>query len=89
MKAPPVQPLCRSLLLLSVLASSTAPATETDTLPSLPVWQVLEYEQKAFFVTAKSRVEIATAADNSEHWRLTASSSVASNSEDGIDALGL
>lgn len=82
MKAPPVQPLCRSLLLLSVLASSTAPATETDTLPSLPVWQVLEYEQKAFFVTAKSRVEIATAADNSEHWRLTASSSVASNSED-------
>jgi hypothetical protein len=82
MKAPPVQPLCRSLLLLSVLASSTAPATETDTLPSLPVWQVLEYEQKAFFVTAKSRVEIATADDNSEHWRLTARSSVASNSED-------
>jgi len=82
MKAPPVQPLCRSLLLLSVLASSPAPATETSTFSSLPVWQVLEYEQKAFFVTAKSRVEIATAADNSEHWRLTASSSVASNSED-------
>ena len=82
MKAPPVQPLCRSLLLLSVLASSPAPATETSTFSSLPVWQVLEYEQKAFFVTAKSRVAIAAAADNSEHWRLTASSSVASNSED-------
>lgn len=82
MRAPPLQPLCRSLLLLAGLASSPVPATETNTLPSLPVWQVLEYEQKAFFVTAKSRVEIATAADNSEHWRLTASSSVASNSED-------
>ena len=55
MKAPPVQPLYRSLLLLSVLASSTAPATETDTLPSLPVWQVLEYEQKDGWLTAAAR----------------------------------
>jgi hypothetical protein len=82
MRTTPVQPLCRSLLLLAGLVSSQVPANETNTLPSLPQWQVLEYEQKAFFMTAKSRVEIVAAGDNSEHWRLTASSSVASNSED-------
>jgi hypothetical protein len=82
MRTTPVQPLCRSLLLLAGLVSSQVPANETDTLPSLPQWQVLEYEQKAFFMTAKSRVEIVAAGENSEHWRLTASSSVASNSED-------
>ena len=82
MRTTPVQPLCRSLLLLAGLVSSQVPANETDTLPSLPQWQVLEYEQKAFFMTAKSRVEIVAAADNGEYWRLTASSSVASNSED-------
>lgn len=82
MRTTPLQPLCRSLLLLAGLVSSQVPANETSTLPSLPRWQILEYEQKAFFMTAQSRVEITTADDNSEHWRLTASSSVASNSED-------
>jgi hypothetical protein len=82
MRTTPVQPLCRSLLLLAGLVSSQVPANETNTLPSLPQWQVLEYEQKAFFMTAKSRVEIVAAADNADYWRLTASSSVASNSED-------
>ena len=82
MRTTPLQPLCRSLLLLAGLTSSQVPANEAITLPSLPQWQILEYEQKAFFMTAKSRVEITTAADNREHWRLTASSSVASNSED-------
>jgi hypothetical protein len=82
MKTPRLQPLCRSLLLAAGLASSQALATQTSTPPPLPVWQVLEYEQKAFFMTARSRVEIAAAVDNSERWRLTANSSVASNSED-------
>tara|TARA_R110001599_G_scaffold353884_2_gene602358 strand:+ start:43879 stop:44736 length:858 start_codon:yes stop_codon:yes gene_type:complete len=77
-----VEPLCRSLLLFTALASSQVPAGETSNIPPLPVWQVLEYEQKAFFMTAKSRVEIAVDENNSEHWQLTASSSVASNSEE-------
>jgi hypothetical protein len=82
MKTPPLQPVFRSLLLAASLASAQVPATETSTPSPLPEWQVLEYEQKAFFMTAKSRVEIVAAAENSEHWRLTASSSVASNSEE-------
>ena len=77
----PVQSLCRNLLLLTALASSQVPAAETDSGPALPLWQVLEYEQKAFFMTAKSRVEIVVDADNNEHWQLSAASSVASNSE--------
>tara|TARA_R110001592_G_scaffold336960_1_gene622790 strand:- start:56765 stop:57622 length:858 start_codon:yes stop_codon:yes gene_type:complete len=77
-----VEPLCRSLALFTVLASSQVAAGETGKVLPLPDWKVLEYEQKAFFMTAKSRVEIDVDEDNSEHWQLTANSSVASNSEE-------
>lgn len=81
MKAPPLHPLLCCCLLF--LASARVPAAETDIPPpALPAWQVLEYEQQAFFVTAKSRVEITQDADDSQRWQLTASSSVASNSEE-------
>jgi hypothetical protein len=84
MKAPPLRPpLCCCLLFLAGLASAEVPATEIDIPPpALPTWQVLEYEQKAFFVTAKSRVEITPDAKDSQRWQLTANSSVASNSEE-------
>lgn len=81
MTIPPLQSLCRNLLLITALGSAQVPAADTGQGAELPVWQVLEYEQKAFFMTAKSRVEIAVDEHNSQHWQLSAASSVASNSE--------
>jgi hypothetical protein len=62
-------------------------ATASNTIVPLPDWQVLEYEQQAFWVTARSRVELAAmeeAPDNSAEpqWQLRATSSVASNAEE-------
>jgi hypothetical protein len=59
------------------------PAGAADLAPTpLPAWQVLEFEQQAFFVTARSRVEVVRDSTEGERWRLTANSSVASNSEE-------
>jgi len=49
--------------------------------PDLPDWRVLEYQQQAFLVTAQSRVELTPCSEQPNQWQLTASSSVASNSE--------
>jgi hypothetical protein len=57
----------------------------------LPDWQVLEYEQQAFWVTARSRIELTAvveteaedaAGGGEQQWRLRAASSVASNREE-------
>ena len=74
------QLLCQPLLFCSLLSMAGIAAGATP----LPAWQVLEYEQQAFFVTARSRVEIVPDAANAENWRLSANSSVASNSEELI-----
>jgi hypothetical protein len=50
-------------------------------LPQLPDWQVLEFEQKAFWATARSRLEILPATDDKEQWELNVLSSVVDNSE--------
>lgn len=50
-------------------------------LPQLPDWQVLEFEQKAFWATARSRLEILPASDDREQWELDVLSSVVDNSE--------
>ena len=47
----------------------------------LPDWQVLEFEEKAFWATAKSRLEIVPAPDNKKLWQLSVLSSVVNNSE--------
>lgn len=74
--------LCCGLLSLHALADPPEAAVASAAPPALPAWQVLEYEQQAFFVTARSRVEIMPDSDDPGQWRLTASSSVASNSEE-------
>jgi hypothetical protein len=48
---------------------------------TLPAWQVLEFEHKAFWATARSRVEINSDAANEQLWQLNASSSVINSSE--------
>jgi hypothetical protein len=49
--------------------------------PPLPEWQVLEFEEKAFWATARSRLEILPAADDKQFWELNVLSSVVDNSE--------
>ena len=73
--------LCGSLLSLATLPGLPAGAAEVSP-PLLPEWQVLEYEQQAFFVTARSRLEIAAGTDDPSRWQLTAQSSVANNTEE-------
>jgi len=75
--------LIRSCLLSAVaLAGLPAAADDTKTVaPPLPAWQVLEYEQKAFLVTARSRVELNPDSEEAGRRQLKADSSVANNSE--------
>ncbi len=61
------------------LAVGTGPVAAAGP-PPLPAWQSLEFEQKAFWVTASSRVTLDPATDG--RWRLTADNSVASNTEE-------
>jgi hypothetical protein len=49
--------------------------------PALPDWQVLEFEHKAFWATARSRVEINRDKADEQLWQLNATSSVISSSE--------
>ena len=79
---------CRRLLpggLLCLAALATLPAGAADSDPAaLPAWQVLEYEQQAFFVTARSRIDVVPDSADPQRWRLTASSAVANNSEEVV-----
>ena len=71
--------LCLALILGGSFMGVNASADETT--PALPLWQSLEFEQKAFWATARSRIEINQHANNQKQWQLTAISSVASNFE--------
>ncbi|HEY6132318.1 MAG TPA: hypothetical protein VIV27_09870, partial [Halioglobus sp.] len=50
-------------------------------MPPLPDWRVVEFEEKAFWATARSRLEILPAPDDKKYWELQAQSSVVDNSE--------
>lgn len=75
--------MCCCLLSAVALANLPAAAAEEKQAdqPPLPTWQILEYEQQAFFVTASSRLELNRDSENAGRWQLSANSSVASNSE--------
>ena len=71
----------RCLLLVSAnLAGSLACAVQPAP-PTLPVWQILDFEQQAFWATARSQIEVQPVPGDEQRWQLTAASSVASNSE--------
>lgn len=65
--------LCMALVGLSQAADNE--------MPQLPDWEVLEFEEKAFWATARSRLEILPAPDNAKLWELNVQSSVVDNSE--------
>ena len=66
--------LCLLLLAPGLVAASSA-------TPPQPAWKVLEFEEKAFWATAKSRVEVTLPGDKNQHLQFRASSSVVGNSE--------
>lgn len=57
-------------------------AAAVQASPELPVWRVLEFEQRALWATAKSRVSVDPIEGADALWQLSASSSVVSNSEE-------
>ncbi|MCB1688144.1 MAG: hypothetical protein KDI33_06650 [Halioglobus sp.] len=67
-------------VLFSLSMASLAQAAQ-DEVPSLPSWQVLDYEQKAFWATARSRLEVLPAPGKPNVWVLDVLSSVVDNSE--------
>lgn len=74
----------RILLILLVLAlSAPGYGAASGAMPQLPDWQVLEFEEQAFWATANSRLEL-LAAEEETHWEFSASSSVVSNSEEVV-----
>jgi hypothetical protein len=68
-------------LALSLVAHLAA-AGGGEAPPPLPIWQTLEFEQTAYWVTARSSVTLNPCPDNPQDWQLTATSSVASNAEE-------
>ena len=68
------------LVVCSLSLANLAQATE-NAIARLPSWQVLEYEQKAFWATAKSRLEVMPVAGKPGEWVLDVLSSVVDNSE--------
>jgi hypothetical protein len=71
--------LCSMLLFIHFPGILEANDTEP---PLLPVWQILEFEQRAFFATAKSSLEVMAAPDRPGQWALSVNSSVLDNSEE-------
>ena len=68
------------LILLCTTFTAVGQAAETAE-PQLPGWQVLEFEQQAYWATAKSRLELIPDPDDPDLWQLNVLSSVVGNSE--------
>lgn len=65
-----------------LLACGVHAAKAQEVSPPLPAWKVLQFEQKAFWATARSRIEVEKSATIDGAWTLAARSSVVSNSEE-------
>jgi hypothetical protein len=73
--------LTRILLLCLCLATAGRGLAAENALPPLPDWHVLEFEEKAFWATARSRLEIVPVPGDTMLWELDVLSSVVDNSE--------
>ena len=70
------------ILLIYLCTALVAPGQAADkAVPQLPDWQVLEFEQQAYWATAKSRLELIPDPDDQNIWQLDVLSSVVGNSE--------
>lgn len=71
------------LLILIVFQNSGAvEAKDIQATANLPSWKTLEFEQRAFFATAKSRLEVTEMPEDSGLWRILVNNSVLDNSEE-------
>lgn len=70
------------LIALGLLGCQLAGAADTADTPQLPPWRVLEFEEKAFWATARSRLEIPPPEGDEQTWVFVANSSVPGNSEE-------
>jgi hypothetical protein len=70
--------VCTFALLALGAITSNARANSTE----LPTWQMLEFEQRALWAIAKSRIELSAAPQQPGQWLLDANSSVVNNSEE-------
>lgn len=74
--------LLKLLLVSLVLAMTNIAHAAENTVSELPGWQQLEFEQKAFWATARSQLSIAPVAGKPDVWTLDVQSSVVDNSEE-------
>ncbi len=73
--------LSKLLAVLFTLSLAHLSQATGNGAPALPGWQVLEYEQKAFWATARSRLEVLPVPAQPGVWVLDVLSSVVDNSE--------
>jgi hypothetical protein len=69
------------LFINAVMALTSVSHATTIEAPRLPLWQAVEFEQKAFWATARSRIEVSPIPDDAGFWELYVQSSVVNNSE--------
>ncbi|MEP4486586.1 MAG: hypothetical protein ABJ013_13210 [Halioglobus sp.] len=73
---------CQALVITVLISGFSGIANADQNTVTLPAWETLEFEQKAFMTTAKSKVDITPGSDINAAWTLRLSSSIASNSEE-------
>jgi hypothetical protein len=71
---------CLSLLLASA-ASAEATTAANEQAPALPAWQTLEFQEKAYWATASSTLEVLPDPEDETLWRFAALSSIVNNTE--------
>ncbi len=72
-----MKPLALTILLGLPLLAGAEPTTESP----LPAWRSLVFEEKAFWATARSQLELDACQESAAAWCLEASNSVANNRE--------
>ncbi len=73
--------LPRILFLTGLMVLTSLSQASDIEAPQLPEWRVVEFEQKAFWAIARSRIEVLPVPDNAGLWELYVQSSVVNNSE--------
>ncbi|MDZ7783647.1 MAG: hypothetical protein U5K56_12180 [Halioglobus sp.] len=73
---------CARALVVATLALLAASIHQPEAAANnLPAWRVLEFEKKAFWATARSRLELPRPPESAQYWEMFANSSVPGNSE--------
>ena len=77
---PPISRLIATLLMAFAASLAALPASAVAEA-TMPAWQVLEFEEKAFLVTAQARIEVPQPKAGAAQWQLNMEGSVQSSFE--------